>query len=94
MQGVKHELEASKTNETNFYKENDRLAQLIDLKRPSHMKANTSFGQSAELANAAAAHVAFKPSLSSNNIRSATPKGKQVPLVFIVCMWMSVFYLR
>jgi len=80
---VKTELEASKSNEMSFYQENDRLQSQIDLKRPQannyngSMRHDNSFGQSMELANAYTnnAVAAFKPSLSTNNIRSATPKG-------------------
>lgn len=75
MNNVRSELETSKQTEMHFYQENDRVQNLIDLKRPNNMKHDSSFSQSMELANAV---VPFKASFSSNNIRSATPKGSVI----------------
>jgi len=62
LQGVRGELEEGQREERHFDGENERLARLVEMRRGR--------GKGGELASGT-----FRPSVSSNSIRSATPKG-------------------
>ena len=67
LQGVRGELEEGQREERHFEGENERLARLVEMRRR---------GKGGELASGT-----FRPSVSSNSIRSATPKGLLAILV-------------
>ena len=73
---IKSELDDSKTSENDIQNENNRLESLLDMKRPQSYSSNSSSFQGNQTnTNSTSNTVMFRNSLSTNNIRSATPKG-------------------
>lgn len=93
---MRQELEISQTNEREITKENNRLENLLDLKRNigsngtngtngTHLM-NRNFNKSDSVSNISAIHngvsqPSFKTSQSSNNIRSNTPMSKSLNII-------------
>ena len=70
---AKTDLETTKNTELDYYNQNNLLGSLIDKKRPNDMRNDNSFSK--EITSSNSNQAVFKSSLSSNNFRSATPKG-------------------